>query len=203
MISSSKNASKLWLPIGSPILDFLVTGDDFSIVDLLQQLGTNSTTTEKDVSDGLLSSINHGRPEQAVSNWVQCANPDYQKWRKIPWHVDIDMISEKFVCSDNLWGRNSCDEPDDYWDETTDAYVDVDGSIKPNETDRNSQDVTDNHSIEEGSIASCILAEFKVGGTSIYIALCVCVCVCVFVSLFVHFNIGISIFSFFYISFLL
>ena len=62
-----ENASELWLPIGSPILDFLVTEDGFSIVDLLQQLGTNSTTTENDVSDGLLSSIDHGRPAQAVS----------------------------------------------------------------------------------------------------------------------------------------
>jgi hypothetical protein len=91
MIRSSKNAFKLWLPIGSPILDFLVTGDDFSIVDLLQQLGTNSTTTEKDVSDGILSSIDHCRPAQAVSSWVQCENPDCQEWRKIPWDVDIDI----------------------------------------------------------------------------------------------------------------
>jgi hypothetical protein len=177
-----ENASKIWLPIGSPILDFLVTGDDFNIVDLLQQLGTNSTTTENDVSDGLLSSIDHGRPAQAVSNWVQCENPECQKWRKIPWHVDIDMLSERFVCSDNMWGRNSCDEPDDYWDETTDAYVDVDGSIKQDEIDRNSQDVTDNHSSQEGSNASCILAEFKVGSTSICVCVCVCVCVYFYLS---------------------
>ena len=130
-----ENESKLWFPIGSPVLDFLVTGDDHNLVDVLSQLGIDSTTTETNVSDGLLSSVDHGRPAQAVSNWVQCENPECQKWRKIPWHVDIDMLSKKFVCSDHIWGLDppSCEAPEEDWDETTDACVEADGSVKPND----------------------------------------------------------------------
>jgi len=151
--------------IGSPILDFLVTGDDFNIMDLLRQLGTNSTTSENDVLDGLLSSIDHGRPAQAVSNWIQCENPDCQKWRKIPWHVDIDMLSEKFVCSDNLWRPNfaSCDAPEDDWDETIDACVYVDGSIKPHEIDRYSPETTEIKTSYGSDKSSVNLTKFDIG----------------------------------------
>jgi hypothetical protein len=158
------DASKAWLPIGSPVLDFLVTGDDYNLMDVLSQLGTDSTVADNNQPDGLLASVDHGRPAQAVSNWVQCENPECQKWRKIPWHVDIDMLSKKFVCADHIWGLNppSCDAPEDDWDETTDACVEADGSVKPNDRDENLQ--TKREKVDNpNSSSSCDTIEFKVG----------------------------------------
>eukprot|EP00934_Nitzschia_sp_Nitz4_P006918 Nitzschia sp. Nitz4//scaffold41_size133979//27876//35172//NITZ4_003333-RA/size133979-snap-gene-0.98-mRNA-1//1//CDS//3329551428//6908//frame0 len=127
------DASKQWLPLGSPILDFLVTGDDSGVNKVVRTLSsfyTTSATQNGGTSNGLLSSVDEGRPAQAVSNWVQCENPDCQKWRKVPWNVDIDMLSEKFVCTDNVWNpaSASCDAPEDEWDEAADAQVLADGS---------------------------------------------------------------------------
>ena len=152
------DAVSKWVPLGSPILDFLVSGDDHNINSILQTLGIADRSIDQ--SDGLLSSVDHGRPAQAVSNWVQCENPDCQKWRKVPWHVDIDMIAEKFHCKDNVWNplSASCDAPEDVWDESADAQVDVDGSAycveKPDETEK-SESVPGN---------SFKLMDFKLGG---------------------------------------
>ena len=155
------DASKQWFPIGSPVLDFLVTGDDHNLMDVLGQLGIDSSGTESNQSDGLLSSVDHGRPAQAVSNWVQCENPECQKWRKIPWHVDIDMLSEKFVCSDHIWGLDppSCDAPEEDWEESTDAIVEADGSVKPE------VDVLQTIEETEDSNTICNPKDFKIGGT--------------------------------------
>lgn len=53
------------------------------------------------------------------------------KWRKIPWHVDADLLPEKFYCKDNIWNAtaSSCDAPADDWDEA-DALVDSDGKVE-------------------------------------------------------------------------
>lgn len=152
--------------IGSPILDFLVAGNDFNITNLMQELGRNCTSNEIDTSDALLSShIDVGRPAQAVSNWIQCENPDCQKWRKIPWHVDIDMLSEKFICSDNFWEplSASCDALEDDWDETVDACVGVDGSIDVNQSVKNSQELMNTNLTIGLHSSSCNLTEYKIG----------------------------------------
>jgi hypothetical protein len=154
------DASSRWLPLGSPILDFLVTGEDFNINSILQTLASfhsSSALGTTSAADGLLSSVDHGRPAQAVSNWVQCENPQCLKWRKVPWNVDIDMLSEKFFCRDNIWNPQSasCDAPDDEWDENTDAQVGADGSAT----------MTQALPKEESSAnPTCKLADFKLGG---------------------------------------
>ena len=106
-----------------------------------------------------------------LDNWVQCENPECQKWRKIPWHVDIDMLSKKFVCSDHIWGLNppSCDAPEEDWDETTDACVEADGSVKPNDGD-NIVPTKKNVENNQAPHTSCSAIEFKVGGT--YLNVC-------------------------------
>jgi hypothetical protein len=124
------DASSLWLPFGSPVMDFLVTGEDFNITSILLELGSLDWTAVDSAGSGLLSTVDHGRPAQAVSNWVQCENPKCLKWRKVPWHVDVDTLSEKFYCKENIWNpaSASCDAPEDDWDESTDAQVGADGS---------------------------------------------------------------------------
>ncbi|KAL3919748.1 MAG: hypothetical protein SGILL_003598 [Bacillariaceae sp.] len=157
------DASKCWLPIGSPVLDLLVTGDDLNVMEVLSHLGSDAMDTEDD-NGGLLSTIDHGRPAQAVSNWVQCENENCQKWRKIPWNVDVDLISQRFVCSDNKWNPNSasCDAPEDDWDEDNDACVEADGSVKPREADKELAEECDVESRPDRT-ESIKFADFRIG----------------------------------------
>lgn len=63
-----RDTSSEWIPLGSPILDLLVTGDDTNISSVLDEFGADESRKEG-ASNGLLD---EGRPAQAVSNWVQC-----------------------------------------------------------------------------------------------------------------------------------
>lgn len=112
--------------MGSPVLDLLIMGDDTNL-NLALNVLRDHAATEMDSSshkpesatDHLQSTVDEGRPAQAVANWVQCENPKCLKWRKVPWHVDLDMLPEKFFCIDNVWNisSNSCDAPEEEWDE--------------------------------------------------------------------------------------
>lgn len=95
---------------GSPVLDLLVIGDDAAINSILEEFGAEDSKSSQ--STGLLSTVDQGRPAQAVSNWVQCES--CSKWRKVPFHVDIDVLAKSFVCADNKWNRssNSCEAPE-------------------------------------------------------------------------------------------
>lgn len=161
MISDSTSK---WLPLGSPILDFLVTGDDHNmnaVTAVLSRFHSSAARSGTSTGEGLLSSVDEGRPAEAVSNWVQCENPDCQKWRKVPWHVDIDMLPEQFYCKDNVWNPKSasCDAPEDEWDQTTDAQVGVDGSALLLDS---ALDTTKKRSSE--STPSFKLCDFREGG---------------------------------------
>jgi len=119
------------LLLGSPIVDFLVSGDESSITAVLNDFDADDRVSSKKGSDGLLESVDKGRPAQAVCTWVQCENPDCLKWRKIPWHVDPDTMPEKFFCKDNKWDLDfaSCDALEEDWDED-DKMVGDDGKIE-------------------------------------------------------------------------
>lgn len=116
---------------GSPILDFLVTGDETGIFNLLEELDAHCSVSATADDPGLLTSVDKGRPAQAVCRWVQCENSACLKWRKIPWHVDIDLLPEHFFCKDNKWdsSKNSCDAPEDDWDKN-DKLVGSDGKVQ-------------------------------------------------------------------------
>jgi len=114
--------------VGSPIIDLLITGDDSNIRQILSHMKTSEGHTEaglksrkssKTAVERLQTSVDEGMPAQAVANWVQCENPDCMKWRKLPWHVDMDLLPETFYCKDNKWNQNSnsCEAPEDIWDE--------------------------------------------------------------------------------------
>jgi hypothetical protein len=111
------------MPMGSPVLDYLVTGNDANIRHVSASLSGHSSTTEcggskMSASDRLQVTVDEGMPAQAVANWVQCENPNCLKWRKLPWHVDVDLLPEAFFCKDNIWNPKSknCDAPEDEWD---------------------------------------------------------------------------------------
>jgi hypothetical protein len=161
------DASGQWLPFGSPILDFLVTGDDFNIMAILETLGSvNLFDGSKSAADNLLSTVDQGRPAQAVSNWVQCEYPNCLKWRKLPWHVDVDTLAEQFFCKDNIWNpsSDSCNDPEDDWDESADAQVDADGCAHFVECIPKAQELATE---KDSSEHACKTADFKLGGKMI------------------------------------
>ena len=120
---------------GSPILDLLLSGDETNIYKVLQDLrsqgkdnGVIEDTTsdlprrkksKKSATERLQSTMDDSMPQNvAVANWVQCEDPSCMKWRKLPWHVDVDLLPEKFFCKDNIWNpnSNSCLAPEEEWD---------------------------------------------------------------------------------------
>lgn len=123
-----EDASLRFLPLGSPITDFLITGDESNIHNVLGELDADDAVSSTSNAPGLLASVDKGRPAQAVSTWVQCE--ECLKWRKIPWHVDVDLLPEKFYCVDNVWNpaARSCSAPEDVWD-NDDTLVDADGKV--------------------------------------------------------------------------
>lgn len=124
----AKNTDSSALTMGSPIMDLLITGNVENIELVIKGLkggnadkGVNnekSKRLKKSAAERLQSSMDEGMPAQAVANWVQCENPKCMKWRKLPWHVDVDLLPEKFFCSQNVWnpGYDNCDAPEDDWD---------------------------------------------------------------------------------------
>ena len=128
---SKQDTSNLFLPFGSPVIDFLVSGDEANISETLSALDADDKVTAKKSGPALLTSVDKGRPAQAVSTWVQCEHPKCNKWRKIPWHVDADLLPEKFFCSDNVWNpnANTCAAPEDDWDQA-DTLVGAGGKVE-------------------------------------------------------------------------
>ena len=110
------------MPIGSPVLDYLVTGHDDNIRHIQAALTGKSETdqgrSKLSTSERLQSTVDEGMPAQAVANWVQCEDPKCLKWRKLPWHVDVDLLPENFFCKDNIWNPKSqrCEDSEDEWD---------------------------------------------------------------------------------------
>lgn len=124
--SADSSAPDPTMPMGSPIIDYLITGMDENMKKISAALKgkddeSDETTSKKSklsTSDRLQSTVDEGMPAQAVANWVQCEDPKCLKWRKLPWHVDVDLLPEKFYCKDNIWNpnRQTCDATEDDWD---------------------------------------------------------------------------------------
>ncbi|KAG5190310.1 CW-type zinc finger-domain-containing protein, partial [Tribonema minus] len=66
-----------------------------------------------------------GSPAAAVvateDKWVQCEHKSCKKWRRLPPHVDISSLPDKWYCNMNTWNcaRASCDVPEDSDDAET------------------------------------------------------------------------------------
>ncbi|KAL3795774.1 hypothetical protein ACHAW5_007687 [Stephanodiscus triporus] len=97
---SDQTAPDPTMPMGSPVLDYLVTGIDANIRHVSASLNGNSSTAERggskmSASDRLQVTVDEGMPAQVVANWVQY-----------------------ILCKDNIWNPTSqlCDVPEDEWD---------------------------------------------------------------------------------------
>eukprot|EP00594_Rhizosolenia_setigera_P004820 CAMPEP_0178941916 /NCGR_PEP_ID=MMETSP0789-20121207/1690_1 /TAXON_ID=3005 /ORGANISM="Rhizosolenia setigera, Strain CCMP 1694" /LENGTH=746 /DNA_ID=CAMNT_0020621239 /DNA_START=147 /DNA_END=2387 /DNA_ORIENTATION=+ len=157
MLSESKDDTDFSKKIlGSPVLDFLMQGDDTNINNVFESLEksikgkvnlpknsnhrlplhhshhfnpddgdhTGIMNNMDDSEVVLKSTVDMGKPAQAKVTWVQCENPECQKWRKIPFHVDVDLLPAKFYCEDNLWSdKNSCEASEDEWENDKDEII--------------------------------------------------------------------------------
>lgn len=52
-----------------------------------------------------------GSVPQSIRPWVQCERKNCKKWRKLPAHVDVSTLPEKWYCEMNSWDpeRATCD----------------------------------------------------------------------------------------------
>jgi len=59
-------------------------------------------------------SMNQGSAHKKVIQWVQCERRNCKKWRKLPGHVDMSLLPEKWYCEMNEWDldRASCEAPE-------------------------------------------------------------------------------------------
>ncbi len=53
---------------------------------------------------------------ESNSQWIQCDK--CHKWRRLPWHVDVDALDDDWTCEKNSWDleKATCDAPADEWD---------------------------------------------------------------------------------------
>jgi hypothetical protein len=56
-----------------------------------------------------------GVPQKKVTQWVQCERTNCKKWRKLPAHVDMGTLPEKWFCEMNRWDpdRAYCGGPEE------------------------------------------------------------------------------------------
>jgi hypothetical protein len=83
--------------------------------------GGRNSNDGADSSSRLPSSTSLVDDSAVVDNgqsWIQC--DACSKWRRVPWYVDADMISEFLCTSSAMWGQNfSCSDPE----EVKDIYI--------------------------------------------------------------------------------
>ena len=120
------------LLIGSPVLDFHVSGDDTNVQSILWDLrsakksSSGGGAAKKTESDNVLSAtLAAATTNKQTFNWVQCENPNCMKWRRLPWFVDTAALPEMFRCEDNKWEQDkaSCDVPEDPWSEASEKTL--------------------------------------------------------------------------------
>lgn len=108
---------------GSPMLD-IALGKVDAVEKVLKELRTqsngtniNGTTVHDKSSSGNTKSKSSKKmkldttqydsilpPEQPTS-WVQCEQ--CKKWRRVPWHIDVDSLPEVWDCAMNTWDPDS------------------------------------------------------------------------------------------------
>ena len=58
---------------------------------------------------------NDSKEQKRVTEWVQCERKNCKKWRKLPAHIDMKQLPEKWFCEMNSWDAEhaSCDWPEE------------------------------------------------------------------------------------------
>jgi hypothetical protein len=69
-------------------------------------------------------------PPEKPTSWIQCE--ECKKWRRVPWHVDAESLSDIWTCTMNTWDPEgaSCEISQDSFDPATENTLDYQGSVK-------------------------------------------------------------------------
>lgn len=124
---------------GSPMLDCALGQVDSvsKVLAVLQESkgrkkannGNSSSKKRKGGLDGV-QQLDNILPPEAPTEWVICDSCN--KWRRVPWHVDIASLPDKWICSLNTWDVDnaSCDAIQDAYDPVLETTVHVGAYMK-------------------------------------------------------------------------
>jgi [histone H3]-lysine4 N-trimethyltransferase ATXR3 len=69
-------------------------------------------------------------PPEMPTNWIQCES--CKKWRRVPWHVNVESLNDDWTCLQNTWDPESatCQAPQDTYDPATENTLEYHGEVK-------------------------------------------------------------------------
>jgi hypothetical protein len=78
---------------------------------MVRKSSLSSTCNATNTSDSADAAV----PVKKVTQWVQCERRNCKKWRKVPGHIDMESLPEKWYCEMNTWDldRATCDYHED------------------------------------------------------------------------------------------
>ena len=64
-------------------------------------------------------------PPEENTAWVQCDT--CCKWRRVPWNIDVESLSDPWACHMNTWDPETarCEAAQDGWDPEKEAWVET------------------------------------------------------------------------------
>lgn len=104
---------------GSPMLD-VTLGGVYAVENALKLMQADKYIVKVKGSQGegdeLDQQFDDRLAPEANTQWVQCEL--CLQWRRLPWHVDIESLSDNWQCHENTWEpeKASCSAPQDDWD---------------------------------------------------------------------------------------
>lgn len=103
--------------LGSPVLD-VGLGQVNAVEDCLKEIFGN---LEKKAEEFGQYDLN--LPPERPTAWVQCEK--CLKWRRVPFHVNVDSLPEQWYCEQNTWDleKASCSIPQDKFDSEKEATL--------------------------------------------------------------------------------
>jgi len=102
--------------LGSPMLD-IALGQVSALDEVLAELrGGASGRGKMPAAEGREQQLDEQLAPEQPTDWVQCET--CLKWRRLPWHVDVESLEAPWECSFATWegGEASCDRPQDAYD---------------------------------------------------------------------------------------
>ena len=135
---SDDDTSSMSPLLGSPVLD-VGLGQVDAVENCLKEIfgekyflqtrgdghvyGENENNNENDNDGYHHTQYDLHLPPEKPTAWVQCEN--CLKWRRVPFHVNVDSLPEKWYCHENTWDpeKATCDYPQDNFDSEKEATL--------------------------------------------------------------------------------
>jgi hypothetical protein len=103
---------------GSPMMDVLLGRVDAVNLMINELVGESNKNSQEDNHDFENKQYDSILPPEQPSSWVQCESLGCRKWRRVPWHIDIEALPDEWFCNMNTWDEStaSCDIAMDNYD---------------------------------------------------------------------------------------